>query len=102
MPADVVRDGGVRILRALLGILVGAAAAAAVVLGSIASFGLNPVGPVLVALAAFALGGVGLRKTHDALLRGAALGLIVGALVAVLLWPLFAVDAGVLEGALRT
>jgi hypothetical protein len=36
-----------------------------------------------------------LRLRHDAVFRGAGYGLIAGALLAVLLWPLFDVSAAV-------
>jgi hypothetical protein len=98
MADHVVRDGGIRILRALLGLVAAIVAAGAVVLGAIASFELNPVGPALVALAAIVGGGYLAARTHEPILRGAGFGLVAGGLVAVLLWPLFAVDSGALEG----
>jgi len=98
MADHVVRDGGVRILRGLLGLAAALLAAGAVVLAAIASFSLNPVGPALVALAAIVGGGFLAARTHEPMLRGACLGLLAGGLVAVLLWPLFAVDSGGLEG----
>ena len=98
MADHVVRDGGVRILRGLLGLAAALLAAGAVVLAAIASFSLNPVGPALVALAAIVGGGFLAARTHEPMLRGACLGLLAGGLVAVLLWPLFAVDSGGLKG----
>jgi hypothetical protein len=94
MADHVVRGGGVRILHALLGILVGAVVAVAVVAAAVASFGLNPVGPVFVAPAAVVAGVLALRRAHEPFVRGAAVGLLVGGLVAVLLWPLFSADSG--------
>ena len=44
------------------------------------------------------VGGVLYRRADDVLTKGLALGLIVGAFITVLLWPLFlAVDSGGLE-----
>lgn len=94
MAAEVVRDGGIRVLRALLGLLAAAVAAAAVVAAAVASFDLNPVGPALVALVAVSGGVVVVRRVHDPLVRAAGAGLIVGGAVAVLLWPLFSADPG--------
>ncbi|MGH2802175.1 MAG: hypothetical protein ACRDL4_03900 [Thermoleophilaceae bacterium] len=98
MADHVMRGGGIRILRGLLGLAAALVAAGAVVLGAIASFELNPVGPALVALAAIVGGGYLAARTHEPILRGAGIGLLAGGLVAVLLWPLFAVDSGALEG----
>jgi hypothetical protein len=92
MADHVVRDGGFRILRALLGLAAALVVGGATVLAAIGSFDVNPVGPALVALFAIA-GGVFLAaRTHDLLLRGVGFGLVAGGLIAVLLWPLFAVD----------
>ena len=101
MADHVMRGGGVRILRGLLGLVAALVAAGAVVLGAIASFELNPVGPALVALAAIVGGGYLAARAHEPVLRGAGIGLLAGGLVAVLLWPLFAVDSGSIEGTVR-
>ena len=89
MASHVVRDGGIRILHALAAIVVAAAAAIAVVAATVASFDLNPVGPVFVVLAAIAGGALLLHALRSFLPRSAAVGLIAGGLLAVLLWPLF-------------
>jgi hypothetical protein len=89
MTDHVVRGGGIRILHALPGIGAAAAAAVAVVAATVASFELSPVGPVFLVIGAIAGGAFVLRRMHEPLLRGAAIGLIVGALLAILLWPLF-------------
>jgi hypothetical protein len=89
MPAHVVGDGGIRILHAVLGIVAGALTAAAAVAAVVASFDLNPVGPVVVVAAAVVAGVLLGRRVRDFLARGAAIGLVVGSLLAVLLWPLF-------------
>jgi hypothetical protein len=94
MAGHVVRDGGTRVVHALLGIGAGAVTATAAVVAAVVSFDVNPVGPALVALVAVAAGVLGVRRVHDPVLRGAAVGLIVGGAVAVLLWPLFSADTG--------
>ena len=92
MAAHVVRDGGIRILRGLLGLAAALVVAGVTVVAAIASFDLNPVGPALVALFAIAGGGLLATRTHDLVLRELGFGLVAGGLFAVLLWPLFAVD----------
>jgi hypothetical protein len=96
MADHVVRDGGARIVRALLGVLAGTASCAVTVLLAVLSFELNPIGPALVAFAAIVGGLMLARRTHDAVLKGLSYGLVVGGFVAVLLWPVFEVDAGTL------
>jgi hypothetical protein len=94
MADHVVRDGGIRALRALLGLALGIVAAGAVVLAAIASYDLNPIGPALVALGSIGAGAFLAARSHEPILKGAGIGLVAGGLVAVLLWPLFAVDTG--------
>jgi hypothetical protein len=89
MADQLVRDGGIRILHALPAIIAAAVTAVAAVAAMVASFDLNPVGPVFVALGAIVGGALIVRRTHDLLLRGASIGLILGGVLAVLLWPLF-------------
>lgn len=98
MADHVVREGGIRIVRTLLGLAVAVVLAGAVVLAAIYSFSLNPVGPALVALGGILGGGFLAAHTHDPLLKGAGFGLVAGGVIAVLLWPLFAVDSGSIEG----
>jgi peptidoglycan biosynthesis protein MviN/MurJ (putative lipid II flippase) len=93
MPAHVVGDGGIRVLHALLGIVAGALTAAAVVAAAVGAFQLGAIGPVLVSLAALVAGLLGARRAHEPVIRGAAIGLVVGGLLAILLWPLFSGDA---------
>jgi hypothetical protein len=93
MTDHVVRRGGARALRILVAVVLGAVVAAAVVVAAILSFELNPAGPVVVALVSI-VGGSFLARTDDAVLKGIAVGLIVGGVAAVLLWPLFQVDSG--------
>jgi hypothetical protein len=87
MTDHVVRDGG--ILHALPGIAAALIAAIAVVAATVASFELNPVVPVFVVLGSIAGGALMLRRMPEALTRGAGIGLILGGLLAILLWPLF-------------
>jgi hypothetical protein len=98
MADHVVRDGGIRLLHALLGLVVAVVLAGAVVLAAIASFSLNPVGPAIVALGSIVVGGLLAARTHEPVLKGAGIGLVAGGLLAILLWPLFAVDSGSIEG----
>jgi hypothetical protein len=93
MPVHVMHDGGIRLLHALFGIVAGAAAATAVVAGAVGAFQLSAIGPVLVSLAALVGGILGARRIREPVIRGAAIGLVVGGLLAILLWPLFSGDA---------
>jgi hypothetical protein len=95
MAAHVVRLRGAKLLRLVGGAVLALVVATATVLVAILSFDANPVGPALVALGTIVGGGFLARRTHDPLLKGLAYGLILGGLLAVLLWPLFEVDAGV-------
>jgi hypothetical protein len=86
-------DGGTtRVLHLLAGILVALACGAVTVLLAVVTFDANPAGPVLVTLAALVGGGVAISRGRDYVIRGAGYGLVVGGLIAILLWPLFAVD----------
>jgi hypothetical protein len=89
---------GPRALRLVLAVVLGAGAATAGVLLAIASFSWAAWAPALVSLVLLVGGGVLYRRADDVLAKGLALGLIVGAFITVLLWPLFAVDSGGLEG----
>jgi peptidoglycan biosynthesis protein MviN/MurJ (putative lipid II flippase) len=91
--ADHVVRGGARVGRAVLGVLAGLAVCGGVIALAVASFGLNPVTPVFVSFGAIAGGAYLVRRTHDPILRGLAIGLLAGGIVAVLLWPLFDVNA---------
>lgn len=92
MTDHVVRDGGARALRALIGVLLAVASCALTVLLAVFSFDINPAAPVLVALVAVTGGTWAGRRTHDPFLKGLALGMAAGGLVAVLLWPLFGAE----------
>ena len=86
-----------RVLRALLAVVLGAVAATAGVLLAIASFDWASWGPAVVSLVMIVAGALIYRRVDDVLAKGLALGLIIGAFITVLLWPLFAVDNGSLE-----
>jgi peptidoglycan biosynthesis protein MviN/MurJ (putative lipid II flippase) len=86
-----------RVLRLVLAVVLGAAAATGGVLLAIASFSWTAWAPALLSLAMIVGGAVLYRREDDVLAKGLALGLIVGAFITVLLWPLFAVDSGGLE-----
>ena len=86
-----------RVLRALVAVALGAGAAVAGILLAVVSFRWAGWAPVVVALAMIAGGTLIYRRGDDVLARGLALGLIVGAFITVLLWPLFSVDGGGLE-----
>ena len=83
------REGGT----SRAGVLAGLAVCGGVIALAVASFGLNPVTPVFVSFGAIAGGAYLIRRTHDPILRGLAIGLVAGGIVAVLLWPLFDVNA---------
>jgi hypothetical protein len=76
----------------VLGAIVAALFAAAAVVAAIFSFDVNPAGPVFVVVVAIAGGSLAVRRVHDAALKAAAIGLIVGGVAAILLWPFFDVS----------
>jgi hypothetical protein len=76
----------------VLGTIVAALFAACAVVAAILSFDVNPVGPVLVVVAAIAGGSLSVRRLGDTALKAAAIGLIVGGVAAILLWPFFDVS----------
>jgi hypothetical protein len=73
----------------VLATLVAVLFAGATVVAAILSFEWNPAGPVLVVVAAIAGGSYSVRRVHDLALESAAIGLVLGGLVAVLFWPFF-------------
>ena len=91
--ADHVARDGAGVGRALLGVLAGLAVCVVVIVLAVASFSLNPVTPALLSLGAVAGGVYLVRRARDPILRGLAIGLIAGGIVAILLWPLFDVNA---------
>ena len=76
----------------LLGAIVAALFAAAVVVAAILSFDWNPVGPVVVVVAAIVGGSLAVRRVEDYAFKAAAIGLVVGGIAAILLWPFFDVS----------
>ncbi len=79
--------------RVVLGSLVAVLFAAATVVAAILTFDVNPAGPVVVAVATIGGGSYAVRRVDDPAFKAAAIGLLVGGLAAVLLWPLFNVDS---------
>jgi hypothetical protein len=75
-----------------LGSVVAVLFAAAIVVAAILSFDWNPVGPVVVTVAAIVGGSLAVRRVEDYALKGAAVGLVVGGIAAILLWPFFDVS----------
>jgi hypothetical protein len=72
-----------------LGALVAGLFAAAVVVAAILAFDVNPAGPVVVVVAAITAGSLAYRRVGDVALKSAAVGLVVGGIVAILFWPFF-------------
>jgi hypothetical protein len=73
----------------LLGTLVAALFAFAVVVAAILTFDVNPAGPVIVVVAAIVAGSYAYRHLHDYAFKAAAIGLVVGGVAAILFWPFF-------------
>jgi hypothetical protein len=73
----------------VLGAVVAVLFAGAVTVAAVLSFDANPVGPVVVVVAAIAGGSYAVRRLEEPALEAAAVGLIAGGLVALLFWPLF-------------
>lgn len=76
----------------VLGTIVAALFAACAVVAAILSFDVNPAGPVVVVVAAITGGSLSVRRFGDNALKAAAIGLIVGGVAAILLWPFFDVS----------
>jgi hypothetical protein len=76
----------------VLGTIVAALFAAVAVVAAILSFDVNPAGPVVVVVAAITGGSLSIRRVADTALKAAAIGLIVGGVAAILLWPFFDVS----------
>jgi hypothetical protein len=83
--------------RLVLGALVAVLFAAATVVAAILTFDVNPAGPVVVAVVTIAGGSYAARRVDDPAFKAAAVGLVVGGLAAVLLWPLFNVDSPTIQ-----
>src|SRR5262245_38666249 len=76
----------------VLGTLVAVLFAAVAVVAAILAFDINPAGPVVVVVAAITGGSLSVRRVHDTALKSAAIGLVVGGIAAILLWPFFDVS----------
>lgn len=76
----------------LLGVVAAALFAFIVVAAAILSFDVNPAGPVIVTVAAIVAGSYTVRHLHEIVFKAAAVGLIVGGIAAILLWPFFDVS----------
>ncbi|HXV95716.1 MAG TPA: hypothetical protein VD695_04135 [Gaiellaceae bacterium] len=75
-----------------LGTVVAALFAFSVVVAAILTFDVNPAGPVVVVVAAITTGSFSFRRVGDVALKSAAVGLVVGGIAAILLWPFFDVS----------
>ncbi len=73
----------------VLGAIVALLFAAAVTVAAVLVFDLNPAAPVVVVVGAIAGGSYAMRNVKEPALEAAAIGLIIGGLAALLLWPLF-------------
>jgi hypothetical protein len=73
----------------VLGVLVALLFAGAVTVAAVLAFDVNPAAPVVVVVGAIAGGSYAARRVGEPALEAAAIGLIVGGLAALLLWPLF-------------
>jgi hypothetical protein len=76
----------------VLGAAVAVLIAAATVVAAILTFDVNPAAPVVVTVAAIAGGSLLVPRVHDAPLKAVAVGLVVGGVAAILLWPFFDVS----------
>lgn len=75
-----------------LGTVVAALFAFSVVVAAILTFDVNPAGPVVVVVAAIVAGSFSFKRVADVALKSAAVGLVVGGIAAILLWPFFDVS----------
>lgn len=76
----------------VLGTVVAALFAFSVVVAAILTFDVNPAGPVVVVVAAIVAGSFSFKRVGDVALKSAAVGLVVGGIAAILLWPFFDVS----------
>jgi hypothetical protein len=75
-----------------LGTVVAALFVVCVCVAAVLSFEVNPAGPVVVVVAAIAGGSFAMRRLDDYAFKAAAIGLVVGGIAAILLWPFFNVS----------
>ena len=73
----------------VLGAIVALLFAGAVTVAAVLAFDLNPAAPVVVVVGAITGGSYAFRHLEEPAFEAAAIGLIVGGLVALLFWPLF-------------
>ena len=73
----------------VLGAIVGTLVAGCTVVAAILAFDVNPAGPVVVVVAAITGGSLAVRRVPAVALKAAAVGLVVGGIAAILLWPFF-------------
>lgn len=76
----------------VLGTVIAALFAFSVVVAAILTFDVNPAGPVIVVVAAITAGSFSFKRVGDVALKSAAVGLVVGGIAAILLWPFFDVS----------
>ena len=76
----------------VLATLVAALFAFSIVVAAILSFDVNPAGPVVVVVAAITGGSLAVRRVDEYAFKAAAVGLVVGGIAAILLWPFFDVS----------
>ena len=76
----------------VLGTVVAVLFAFCVCVAAILSFELNPAGPVVVVVAAITGGSLAVRRVDEYAFKAAAIGLVVGGIAAILLWPFFDVS----------
>ncbi|HSK15952.1 MAG TPA: hypothetical protein VK915_07250 [Gaiellaceae bacterium] len=87
------RRGRVTLEQVALGVFVGALFAVSVCVAAVLAFDVGPAAPVVVVAVAVGLGSMVARNAHDPAFKSAAIGLVVGGVAAVLLWPVFPVDS---------
>jgi hypothetical protein len=73
----------------VLGAVVALLFAGAVTVAAVLAFDLNPAAPVVVVVGAITGGSYAFRHLEEPAFEAAAIGLIVGGMVALLFWPLF-------------
>ena len=75
-----------------LGVVVAVLFAAGICIAAVLSFEVNPAGPVIVVVAAITCGSLAVRRVEDYAFKAAAIGLVIGGIAAILLWPFFDVS----------
>ena len=94
MADHAMRGWAPRMLRALVAVVLGAAAGTGGVLLAIVSFEWTAWAPAAVSFGLIVLGAVLYRRTGDLIGKGIALGLILGGALTVPFWSFFPVDTG--------